>query len=605
MLKQIMLGINCTLSYGVVADIQINLLIIIGKYINLLVSEMLPNPIFYFWGCQGNKGNIYVALPFAVVGNMIGTWEPNSADIADKITANTTSINQNKEAIALKADQVDVNKINGTVSQLQSSLTVQAGQIQEKVTSSQVTGMLAGYATQDYTQSLVTTASNNWNLNLTSLKTDVDAIKANGGGVNLLNGTSNVWTTITASGWMNVTTANNNKTSVADFHNGDKFTYSAVITNNSDTNVRLEMYCCDNNGKRLTGDSYHILSDFVAPNTTAQKVSCTITIDGSTKFVEHTLIADGGTSTSKTVQIKGEMFEDGTVAHTWSPAPSDMATVTSVTNLSATVDGIQAQVYNSDGSSRITQLSNLIATKVSSSDFNNLSQSVNLQTLDSADINNMKTNGHYFVHNPANNPIGGWVYVDVTGNGNDRIRQDVYQDSGIGHKYRRLYGTSWTNWEEGATESQITQLSDAINLRVKSADLISQINLQAGAASIQSDKIVLDGNTTVITGEAFIPSAAISSISADKIMLGSTSLWDSDGTLNLVNSKDGINSTITVTQGSVNFDGTNKTASIIQFASDNNTNAFTVNPTGATVTPTFFFERFGQTVGHWLGFYSK
>ena len=602
MLKQIMLGINCTLSYGVVADIQINLLIIIGKYINLLVSEMLPNPIFYFWGCQGNKGNIYVALPFAVVGNMIGTWEPNSADIADKITANTTSINQNKEAIALKADQVDVNKINGTVSQLQSSLTVQAGQIQEKVTSSQVTGMLAGYATQDYTQSLVTTASNNWNLNLTSLKTDVDAIKANGGGVNLLNGTSNVWTTITASGWMNVTTANNNKTSVADFHNGDKFTYSAVITNNSDTNVRLEMYCCDNNGKRLTGDSYHILSDFVAPNTTAQKVSCTITIDGSTKFVEHTLIADGGTSTSKTVQIKGEMFEDGTVAHTWSPAPSDMATVTSVTNLSATVDGIQAQVYNSDGSSRITQLSNLIATKVSSSDFNNLSQSVNLQTLDSADINNMKTNGHYFVHNLANNPIGGWVYVDVTGNGNDRIRQDVYQDSGIGHKYRRLYGTSWTNWEEGATESQITQLSDAINLRVKSADLISQINLQAGAASIQSDKIVLDGNTTVITGEAFIPSAAISSISADKIMLGSTSLWDSDGTLNLVNSKDGINSKITVTQGSVNFDGTNKTASIIQFASDNNTNAFTVNPTGATVTPTLFFERFGQTVGHWLGF---
>lgn len=42
----------------------------------------------------------------------------------------------------------------------------------------------------------------------------------------------------------------------------------------------------------------------------------------------------------------------------------------SYTNLHATVDGIQAQVYNSDGSSKITQLSNLIATKVSQGDYN-------------------------------------------------------------------------------------------------------------------------------------------------------------------------------------------------------------------------------------------
>ena len=274
----------------------------------------------------------------------------------------------------------------------------------------------------------------------------------------------------------------------------------------------------------------------------------------------------------------------------------------SYTNLHATVDGIQAQVYNSDGSSRITQLSNLIATKVGTDDFNNLKQAVGLQTLDSADINNMKTNGHYFVHNLANNPIGGWVYVDVTGNGNDRIRQDVYQDIGTKHKYRRWVDTNWTNWEEGATYTEINQLQDAINLRVTKGDLISQINLQAGTSLIQSNKLVLDANTTVFTGEAFIPSAAISNISADKIMLGSTSLYNSDGTMNLVNTNDGTSSKITVTQGNVNFDGVNKTASIIKFASDNNTNAFTVNPTGATVTPTLFFERFDQTVGHWLGF---
>lgn len=433
----------------------------------------------------------------------------------------------------------------------------------------------------------------------------INDITSNGGGRNLLRGTSDVWTTLTASGWMNVTTANDTKTSVADYHGGDKFTYSTVITNKSDTNVRLEMFCCDKNGIRMNGDSNHALSDSVAHNTTAKKVSCTIAIDGNTWFVEHTLIADGGTSTSKTVQIKGEMFEVGTVAHDWSPAPEDTdakittnttaieqnrkaitlkadqttvdktngtvqklqsqlkvqadqiatkvsssdldakgyatqtytqtqikqtsdswnANLTSVkdgltqsyTNLHATVDGIQAQVYNSDGSSKITQLSNLIQSKVGTDDFNNLKQAVGLQTLDSADINNMKTNGHYFVHNLANNPIGGWVYVDVTGNGIDRIRQDVYQDSGTKHKYRRWFGTYWTDWEEGATYTEIDQLKDAINLRVTKGDLISQINLQAGTSLIQSNKLVLDAKTTVITGDAFIPSAAIAELDADKL----------------------------------------------------------------------------------------
>lgn len=342
-----------------------------------------------------------------------------------------------------------VDTLKGNVTDLQAESTMQASEIKNKVTRSDVTGMLTGYATQEYTQSLVTQKADDWNVNLTKLKNDTQAI---------------------------------------------------------------------------------------------------------------------------------------------------------ITNLSVGIEGIQAQVYNSDGSSKITQLSNVIQTKVGTDDFNNLKQTVGLQTIESADINNMKTNGHYFVHNLANNPIGGWVYVDVTGDGSSRIRQDVYQDIGNKHKYRRWVDTSWTGWEEGATYTEINQLQDAINLRVTKGDLISQINLQAGAALVQSDKLVLDANTTVITGEAFIPSAAISSIQADKVMLGSSALYDSNGTLNLVNVKDGITSKITATQGSVNFDGVNKTASIINFASDNNTNAFTITPIGATVTPTLFFERFGQTPGHWLGF---
>ena len=293
-------------------------------------------------------------------------------NLESKTNTQQTAIEQNKNAITLKADQTDVDTVKGTVAGLQSSLTVQGNQIQSKVSASDVSGMLKGYATQDYTQSLVTQKADDWNVNLTKLKND---------------------------------------------------------------------------------------------------------------------------------------------------------TQTSLTNLAVGVEGVQAQVYNSDGSSKITQLSSLIATKVSQGDYN----------------------------------------------------------------------------------SQITQLKNDINLQVKKGDVISQINQEAGGNTLiqvsnGKGSLILNADNTIITGKAWIPDAALSSISADKIMLGSTSLYNSDGTLNLVNKNDGTTSKITVSQGNVNFDGVNKNASIIKFASDNNTNAFTVNPTGATVTPTLFFERFDQTVGHWLGF---
>lgn len=73
---------------------------------------------------------------------------------------------------------------------------------------------------------------------------------------------------------------------------------------------------------------------------------------------------------------------------------------------------------------------------------------------------------------------------------------------------------------QAGTDSQITQLQDAINLRVSKGDVLSQINLEANRTLIQSGKLVLDAPTVVFTGNAFIPSAAIASLSADKITTG-------------------------------------------------------------------------------------
>lgn len=352
-------------------------------------------------------------------------------NLESKTNTQQTAIDQNKAAIALKADQTDVDKINGTVNQLQSSLTVQAGQIQEKVTSSQVAGMLTGYATQTYTQSLVTQKANDWNLNLTNLKTDVDAIKTTGGGVNLANGTSSedqsYGDASKTTGWFVITIAN-----FDDPQAGQQYTISVNVKPNGGS-YYMQIW----DGTSPTQRANNVYSGDINV-TQEQKLTATITWpSGSNKYLLVQLVNhnNGGQ-----IVWNSAMIEEGTVAHTWSPAPSDMATVTSVANLSATVDGIQSQVYNSDGSSKITQLSNLIVTKVSQGDYN----------------------------------------------------------------------------------SQITQLKNDINLRVAKGDLISQINQEAGGNTLiqvsnGKGSLILDADNTIVTGKAWIPSAAIAELDADKL----------------------------------------------------------------------------------------
>jgi predicted nucleic acid-binding Zn-ribbon protein len=97
-------------------------------------------------------------------------WSPAPEDADAKITANTTAINQNKTAIALKADQTTVDKTNGDVQQLQSQLKLQADQISSKVSSSDLDAK--GYATQTYTQTQIKQTADSWNANLTKLKND-------------------------------------------------------------------------------------------------------------------------------------------------------------------------------------------------------------------------------------------------------------------------------------------------------------------------------------------------------------------------------------------------------------------------------------------------
>ncbi|MGG3070196.1 gp58-like family protein, partial [Niallia circulans] len=84
-------------------------------------------------------------------------------------------------------------------------------------------------------------------------------------------------------------------------------------------------------------------------------------------------------------------------------------------------------------------------------------------------------------------------------------------------------GNKPTDWspapEDMATVSQISQLSDAINLRVTKDDLMTQINLNPQGILIQGKNLILDGNTTV-NGTFKVGNGNITSLDAGKVTAG-------------------------------------------------------------------------------------
>lgn len=108
-------------------------------------------------------------------------------------------------------------------------------------------------------------------------------------------------------------------------------------------------------------------------------------------------------------------------------------------------------------------------------------------------------------------PPSGAVYL--------RIETVLDNSEGTGTYWGALDNLSIENGE-ATIASKISQMSDDINLRVQKGDLLSQINIQAGSTLIQSNKLFLDASSVVFSGNAFIPSAAIKDLSADKITTG-------------------------------------------------------------------------------------
>ena len=439
------------------------------------------------------------------------------------IKKNTTAIDENSKAIKLKADQTEVDNVKSTAQQNSSQLDVMADQIKSKVTSTDVNNIVdsKGYATTSTVQSLITQKAGTINESITNLTNKVNS--NNGGGVNLLQGTAKIEFPLYNNGGTQTVQKYDDETNYIQHTSNTPINTMGSwwpLTPEIGQVYTLSADVCGNG--YIQGGNFHYEGGDVSSlgrvdlTNDWQRISNTFRVN--TISGNWVIYANNSTL----LKVKHIKIERGSVATPWTPAPSDNATVTQLQSVTASIDGLQSAVKNKVDQSQYTQLAGVVQTKVSQSDFNRLDNQVNVQTLDNANIDNMKTTGHYFVHNLTGNPLGGWVYVDVTGNGNDRIRQDVYQDSGTKHAFRRWFGSYWTEWSTGAEESEITQLRSDINLRVKSGDLLSQINIAAGRTLIQSNKIYFDADSFVMSpnSTAFIPSAYITDINADKINTG-------------------------------------------------------------------------------------
>ena len=263
---------------------------------------------------------------------------------------------------------------------------------------------------------------------ITNVKNDVDRLGDTVNSVgsrNLLHNTSNQWRTLANDGdWLQKTTASSCWTSVADYHGGDKFTYAAKITNNSHQQAELEIWLCDQNKNLINGQAFHAP---IPKGANAYDANVTFPITTGTWYIRSWIIFTGGHAPKgDIVQVKDERLVEGATPGSWTPNPDD----------------INQQITNTN-------------------------KKIDTQTIDSANIDQMLTQGHYFVRNLTGNPIGGWVYVDVTGNNNDRIRQDVYADQNNQHKYRSWNGSRWSGWEQGAYISDVNNVKTEVTASVK------------------------------------------------------------------------------------------------------------------------------------------
>ena len=414
----------------------------------------------------------------------------------------------------------EYSALNQTVQGLQSTVSNNYGALQTQITQtatairSELTNQINGVQTQ-----ITTTAS--------GLTARIDGIRI--GGTNLLKNSAGPFQPTDTRG----TTDNYEwyQTTVVEMVQGQQYTLSASTNGvfSGDHTPGVESDKCI---LWLVGsDASYIISD----SNTAQGTTFTWKRPTGTYFLRVNVYHPASTNTIKAWNIK---IERGNKATDWSPAPED--TTKKFAEVNATINGLQSTVGSNYSAlqSQINQTASTIRGEVTNSvsglqtqltqqangfnvSLNTLRSETAWQTVTTAiDANNYTATGNYWIQatSNSNTPDGSaWAYLQVVAYPDvQRIKQTWQRDNNANEAYTRLKtGNNWSEWQKTVTAGNI----------------MAQINMSAGTTLIQNNKIYMDADSTIFSGKAFIPSAAITDLSADKITTGTLNA----GNVNIIN----------------------------------------------------------------------
>lgn len=473
--------------------------------------------------------------------------------LTGRVSTAESSITTNANAIALKASQTDVNTLTGEVSTINSELSVLSGEISSKVSSTQMEQAVDG----------IEIGGRNLLLDSDSL-----TIYPRTGTVEYLSDYRGVTNVTKITNPANAMYANPAEILSEPLKEGQTYTLSALFTYVGTKGSRNQFYLSGQAG------GYHIIQGNPEENK-FKRVYITVTPGANPSHRIHLSFLG-----YEEIYLSKWKLEKGSKATDWTPAPEDTIAlidhvesewkqtaegftqsissidgrvtqqnqdINSITtrvgdaegNISSvqqTVSGLQTTVASKASQTEVTQLANAVSLKVSSSDVEQILDS-DKRIKDTRDDDETPS---WYYSNYSRQTVREFKRRVTLGlpsveNYVILITEVPWSDTSGGHVKQTAYMTdktyqrsgnasTWSAWQEiphkSYVDSQISILSDAINLRVSKGDVVSQINVEAGRTLIQSNRLYLDAQSVVFSGNAFIPSAAISSLSADKLTAG-------------------------------------------------------------------------------------
>lgn len=467
------------------------------------------------------------------------------------------------------ATQVSFSELSQSLDGLRSTVGSNYGNLQSQISQSSSAVRTELIDKVNGVQNQLTSTADSLSLKITNLKI---------GARNLLHNTSDQYRTLTGDGWMGVHTSSDEYTSVVNYHNGNLFTYAATISNTSDVPVELQVWRCDQNKNRLTNGMLGI-SAYVYPGQKDVRVFLTGSIDSNTWYLQSAVYSSGGQSGQHTIQVKDERLVEGAYAGTWSSNPNDVAK--NIIDLNATLQGLQSTVSGNYGNlqSQINQTATTLRGEVTDKvnglqgQITTQANNINLMLGTAGDLSNICRNPTFDNHDGWTDSVhieSNWPEIPTKNCGvlftrdgyygkeftvvpGDRYYTSVFANNqndadfvlGLHFKMKDgsdewLGGSRIGAWECRQSLGSIKVPDNAItaniwasiqkfdnfgftrftNVIVKKNDTLAQINMSAGTTLIQNDKIYMDASSTIFSGNAFIPSAAITSLNADKITAG-------------------------------------------------------------------------------------